>query len=91
MSAEVARELRQSKAVAARRAWRVRLVLGLGPAVMLAGLVWALAQPERVTLLHPFHQGFWWLLSEPPLFVVLAGLVFRLIARSLAEDLEAAE
>ena len=88
MSAEVAQEIRQPRAVAARRPRRVRFVLGLGPLVMLAGVVWALVQPYRVTLLHPFDQGFWWLLSEPPLFVVLAGLVFRLIARSLVEDLE---
>jgi hypothetical protein len=55
---------------------------------MLAGVVWALAQPYRITLLHPSGQGFWWLVAEPPLYVILAGLVFRRVARGVAEDLE---
>jgi hypothetical protein len=33
--------------------------------------VWAVAQPYRVTLLHPHGQGFWWLFVQPPLLVVL--------------------
>jgi hypothetical protein len=68
---------------------RPRLVLGIGWAAVVAGVLWAVVQPWRLTLLHPFHQGFWWLVSEPPLYVVLAGLVFwRVVARPLAEDLE---
>jgi hypothetical protein len=86
MSAEIAHEL-QAKARA--RSLRVRIVLGLGPLTVLAGVVWALAQPWRLTLLHPHGQGFWWLVSEPPLYVVLVGLLFRLVvAPGLAEDLE---
>ena len=64
----------------------------IGPTCVLAGFVWALAQPYRVTLLHPHGQGFWWLVSEPPLYVVLVGLLFHwLIAPGVLEDLEAAE
>ena len=49
-------------------------------------------QPYRITLLHPYGQGFWWLLSEPPIYVVLVGLVFHwLIAPGVIEDLEDAE
>jgi hypothetical protein len=88
MSAEIAHQL-ESRNHAVRRALRVRLVLGIGPLTALAGVVWALVQPYRLTLLHPHGQGFWWLVSEPPLYVVLAGLVFwRVVARPLAEDLE---
>jgi hypothetical protein len=55
---------------------------------VLAGVVWALVQPERVTLLHPHGQGFWWLFVEPPLLVVAVGLVFWLIvAPAVLEDL----
>lgn len=90
MSADVAHD-RQSGVAdgAARRSWRVPVVLGLGPVVSLAGLAWALVQPWRVTLLSPHGQGFWWLLAEPPLYVVLVGLFFRLVvAPGLVEDLE---
>ena len=59
---------------------------------MLAGVAWAFLQPYRVTLLHPRGQGFWWLAIEPPLLVVLAGIVFAfLVAPSLIEDLESYE
>ncbi|MDE3191744.1 MAG: hypothetical protein KGL94_13100 [Acidobacteriota bacterium] len=90
MSADIAHELHERKDhELARRAVRARLVTGIGPATMLAGLVWVLVQPWRLTLLHPHGQGFWWLLAEPPLYVVLVGLVFRLVvAPGLVEDLE---
>jgi hypothetical protein len=62
----------------------------LGPVTAAAGLVWAVLQPDRITLLHPFNQGFWWLAIEPPLLVVLAGVIFALVvARPLIADLEA--
>jgi hypothetical protein len=87
MSAEIAHELEHQRTVA--HSLRARLVLGLGWAVVLAGVVWAVAQPYRLTFLHPHGQGFWWLVSEPPLYLVLAGVVFRLVvAGPLVEDLE---
>ncbi|MGZ4257451.1 MAG: hypothetical protein ACXVRE_06790 [Gaiellaceae bacterium] len=59
---------------------------------MLAGVAWAFLQPYRVTLLHPHGQGFWWLAIEPPLLVVLAGVVFALlVAPSVIEDHESYE
>jgi len=59
---------------------------------MLGGVAWAFLQPYRVTLLHPHGQGFWWLAIEPPLLVVLAGIVFAfLVAPSVIEDLETYE
>ena len=90
MSADIAHELRgteERKRVATRSA-RVHLVLGIGPATALAGVAWALVQPWRLTLLHPSGQGFWWLFAEPPLYVVLVGVLFRfLLAPGLVQDL----
>jgi hypothetical protein len=66
----------------------VRLVLSLGPATVVAGVVWALIQPYRVTLLNPHGESFWWLAVEPPLLVVVVGIVFHFaIARGLVTDL----
>ena len=68
--------------------WRQRLLGLFGPLTTLGGVVWAIVQPYRITLLHPHGQGFWWLFVEPPLFVVLAGVLFHvLVARALIEDL----
>lgn len=70
--------------------WRQRLLALLGPLTSLAGVGWAIVQPYRVTLLHPHDQGFWWLAVEPPLLVVLAGVLFHLfVARRLIQDLTA--
>lgn len=68
---------------------RAHAISLLGPLVAAAGIVWALLQPDRITLLHPHGQGFWWLVVEPPLLVVVAGIVFTLVvARPLLADLE---
>lgn len=76
-------------AVRERRNFRVLAVSSLGPLTVLAGVVWAIVQPYRVTLLHPRGQGFWWLAIEPPLLVTAAGVVFALlVARPLVSDLE---
>jgi hypothetical protein len=69
---------------------RARLIALLGPVTALGGILWAFAQPERVTLLHPRGQGFWWLVIEPPLLVIAVGLFFAFaVARPLLSDLEA--
>jgi hypothetical protein len=79
-----------SERVAVRhRTLRARLVWALGPATMFGGVVWAFLQPYRITLLHPHGQGFWWLVIEPPLLAILAGIVFAfLVAPGVIEDLE---
>jgi ABC-type polysaccharide/polyol phosphate export permease len=62
----------------------------VGPLTSAAGVIWAILQPYRLTLLHPRGQGFWWLVAEPPLLVIVAGLLFAyLVARPLIADLEA--
>jgi hypothetical protein len=76
-------------AVRERRSARARAISALGPLTALGGVAWAFAQPHRVTLLHPRGQGFWWLVIEPPLLVVVAGLAFWLVvARPLLADLQ---
>jgi len=75
-----------------RKSPRVVAVNLIGPLTMLAGVAWAFLQPYRLTFLHPHDQGFWWLFSEPPLYVVLVGLIFALVlAPGLLEDLEEVE
>jgi hypothetical protein len=94
MSADIAHELHgtEERERVGTRTARARLVLGMGPATILAGVAWALVQPWRLTLLHPHGQGFWWLFAEPPLYVVLVGVLFRLVvAPGVVRDLEEAE
>jgi hypothetical protein len=89
MSANIAHDLQaKTKERIAPLELRARLVLALGPATALGGVVWALVQPWRLTLLHPHGQGFWWLLAQPPLYVVFVGVLFRLLlAPSIVEDI----
>jgi ABC-type polysaccharide/polyol phosphate export permease len=65
------------------------VVASIGPVIAAAGVIWAVIQPYRLTLLHPHGQGFWWLVVEPPLLVIAAGLLFHVfVARPLVHDLE---
>jgi hypothetical protein len=85
MNAELISELEAPR----HRTWRVRAVATIGPLTLLGGIVWALAQPYRVTLLHPQGQGFWWLFVEPPLLVMAVGLLFHFVVLpGLLEDAE---
>ena len=62
----------------------------LGPVTALGGVVWAIAQPWRITLLHPHGQDFWWLFVQPPFWILLAGLGFHFfVARPLLDDMDA--
>ena len=86
MNAELVSEL---KAPLQRAATRARIVSMIAPATALGGVVWALVQPYRVTLLHPRGQGFWWLFVEPPLLVIAVALFFHFaVVRGLLEDIE---
>ncbi|HEV8550703.1 MAG TPA: hypothetical protein VGQ57_16775 [Polyangiaceae bacterium] len=85
MNAELVSELE----VPRHRTARARFATALGPLTALAGLVWAIVQPYRLTVLHPDGQGFWWLFVEPPLLVIAVGLFFYFaIVPGLLEDLE---
>ncbi len=75
--------------LARTRTWRARTIAAVGPLTATGGLVWAIVQPYRITLLHPHGQGFWWLVGEAPLYVIVVGVLFALfVAPGLLEDLD---
>jgi hypothetical protein len=75
-----------------RTSVRSKVVSLIGPATILAGIIWAILQPYRLTLLHPVGEGFWWLVFEPPLLVAFTGVVFMaVVARPLLADLAEAD
>ena len=77
------------RARASRRGLRVLAVEALGPLTVLGGIVWAFAQPYRVTFFYPDGKDLWAWLVQPPLLVVAAGLAFALlVAPGVVEDLE---
>ena len=85
MNAELVSELE----VPQQRTGRARFVSAVGPLTALAGAIWAIAQPYRLTILHPHGEGFWWLFVEPPLLVIAVGLFFYFaVVPGLLEDLE---
>jgi hypothetical protein len=91
LDTQIAREAGRPR-LRERRSARAAVVLALGPLTALAGVVWAIAQPWRITLLDPAGQGFWWLVSQPPLYVVGVGALFHLlVAPGIVADLEEAE
>lgn len=80
---------RRRRAPVARRSRRALGVLLLGPLTILAGLVWAVAQPYRIVFLDRADRGLYDYLVQPPLLVGLVGVVFALVvAPGLVEDLE---
>jgi membrane protein YdbS with pleckstrin-like domain len=89
MDAELVRQRARART---RHSWRNTAVSALGPLTALAGLVWALAQPYRVTLLDPDKHSFWYLVVQPPLLVILVGVIFHFwIVPGLLSDLEEVE
>ena len=83
---------RAARSRAVRRGLRVLVIEAIGPLTVLAGIVWAFAQPYRVTFFYPEGKGFWDWAVQPPLLVVIVGLVFALaVAPGIVDDLEAAE
>jgi hypothetical protein len=73
----------------AQRTVATRIVSALGPVTVFAGIVWAIVQPYRITLLHPRGESFWWLAVQPPLLVIAVGFLFYFfVAPGLLEDLE---
>jgi hypothetical protein len=86
LNAELVTELERPLQRATARA---RIVSSLGPLTALAGVIWAVAQPDRLTLLHPHGETFWWLVVEPQLLVIAVGLLFHFVVLpGLLEDLE---
>ena len=74
---------------AGHRAWQTLALWAIGPLTVLAAVVWAIAQPYRVTFFYPDGKDVWAWLVQPPLLVVLVGLLFALVvAPGLVDDLE---
>jgi hypothetical protein len=91
MDAELVRQRARAR-VRARHSWRHTGVSALGPLTALVGLIWALVQPYRVTLLDADKHGFWYLAVQPPLLVILVGIVFHFwVVPGLLADLEEVE
>ena len=92
MSSEIATRVPEravGRAHATRRQARAVAVQLLGPLTMFAGIVWALAQPYRVVFLHSDGKGVYDYLFQPPLLVVVVGILFSIvIAPGLVADLE---
>jgi hypothetical protein len=89
MDAELVRQRAEARTKHSRRNTAVS---ALGPLTALAGLVWAFVQPYRVTMLDPGGHGFWYLVIQPPLLVILAAAVFHFwVVPGLLADLEEAE
>ncbi len=77
---------------AARRPLRELTIEAIGPLTMLAGVIWAIAQPYRLAILHPHGKGFYDWLAQPPLLVVAVGVFFAaVIAPGIVEDLRGDE
>ena len=96
MSSEIASSIPERAARLRSRATRRQLkalaVQLLGPLTMLAGFVWAIAQPYRIAFLDRDGRGAYDYLVQGPLLVMLVGLVFfLLVAPGLVEDLEGDE
>ena len=82
-------DVSQSAPLAVSRSRRMTAVSLIAPLTAVGGIVWAVAQPYRLTLLDPRSHGIWDLISQPPLLVVLVAVVFELaVARPLLADLE---
>jgi hypothetical protein len=76
----------------ARRPWRSLVIQLLGPLTVLAGLVWAVAQPYRIVFFDRAGKGLYDYVLQPPLLVVVVGIVYALVlAPGLVEDLEGSD
>ena len=85
MEIEVASSLERAR----ETTWRSFALSAIGPLTVLGGIVWAVAQPYRLTLLDPRSHGAWDHLAQPPLLVALVGVLFQLfVAQPLLRTLE---
>ena len=91
MDAELVRERAEAQ-TRIRQSRRNTAVSALGPLTALAGLIWALIQPYRITMLDPEGHSFWYLVVQPPLLVMLVGAIFHFwVVPGLLADLEEVE
>lgn len=75
-----------------RKTGRIVAIEAIGPLTIVAGVVWAIAQPYRIVFIHRADKGFYDYLVQPPLLVMLVGLLFALlIAPGVVDDLREAD
>lgn len=75
-----------------RKTARIVAIEAIGPLTIVAGVVWAIAQPYRIAFIHRADKGFYDHLVQPPLLVMLVGLLFALlIAPGVVDDLREAD
>lgn len=64
----------------------------IGPLTILGGVVWAVAQPYRISLAHTAEKSLYHVLVPGPLLVVLVGLAYAFVlAPGLMRDLREGE
>ena len=88
VSSEIAGQLEQGaeRRRSARKPARVIAVEAIGPLTVVAGIVWAIAQPYRIVFIYPEGKGLYDYLVQPPLLVVLVGNRVRLRRRARARE-----
>jgi hypothetical protein len=93
VSSEIAGQLEQGaeRRRSARKPARVIAVEAIAPLTVVAGIVWAIAQPYRIAFIYRDGKGLYDYLAQPPILVVLVGIVFGIIvAPGLVADIEEA-
>lgn len=84
MEIELARERVHSR----QQDWRATAVALIGRLTVLAGFVWAVTQPYRLTFVDGQGHDLWDHLAQSPLLVVAVGVLFELaVARPLVREL----
>jgi len=95
VSSEIVGQLEHSakRRRSARKPARVIAVEAIAPLTVVAGIVWAIAQPYRIVFIYPEGKGLYDYLAQPPLLVVLVGIVFGVVVAPglVADVVEAAE
>jgi len=76
-----------------RRSGRELAIEFLGPITILGGVVWGILQPYRIVFFDRGAQlGFYDYLIQPPLLVIVVGVIFTfVIAPGLLDDLRRAD
>lgn len=90
MGSELVRSLEQSaeRPEVARKTARVLAIEAIGPLTIVAGVVWAIAQPYRIVFIYQEGKGFYDYLMQAPVLVVVVGLFFALVVSpALVDDL----
>lgn len=90
MGSELVRQLDHGveREQVARKTARVLAIEAIGPLTIVAGVVWAIAQPYRIVFLEREGKGFYDYLIQAPILVVVVGLFFAIVvAPALVDDL----